>query len=376
MQQILSRKLLGAAAGLALTACQHMPAGLPYNVTEDCRVERRAAVQGPVVVARDTQPAKFLPAALHGVGTDRLHVALAKTDTMIDARAEPNVMIAQVRAPTPAKVPPPAAPGGPPRERGGGGFGGFGFGIGLPLPGFGPAPQPDAADGLVESGPQFPAAFSMNCAPVHGFLRGGWPVVIDYQTTGGSTAVLEIHTTASQEPYAVPLERADRRRLVTFALPQTYGDTPQVALYLVRAERQSAGGGVQLFGLGAGPGAVGSVAIDQVDFRPGNMRVSQKQRASYSFYSRSDFNRAVVEILRVQRSGGDITVTLARSTSLDVGVNRGTWVGKKEQMTWDGTDGGNRVSTGPHLLQVRAWLTQDARDWVAAWSPGTVVVAE
>jgi len=29
------------------------------------------------------------------------------------------------------------------------------------------------------------------------------------------------------------------------------------------------------------------------------------------------------------------------------------------------------------MLQVRAWLNgQDARDWVAAWSPSAVVVAE
>ena len=198
-------------------------------------------------------------------------------------------------------------------------------------------------------------------------------------TTGPTRAVLEVHGTATQQPHVVTLERAERRTLVKLNLPQTFGATPQIALYLVRAEKQVANtpGGVQLFGLGAGPRAVGSVAIDQVDFGPSALRVSQKQRASYSFYSRSDFNRVVVEIVRVARAAGEIKVSLARSTPLDITLTRGTWVGKKEPLTWDGMNGANRVSTGPHMLQVRAWLNgQDARDWVAAWSPSAVVVAE
>jgi|SoiMethySBSTD1v2_1073268.scaffolds.fasta_scaffold36407_3 hypothetical protein len=255
-----------------------------------------------------------------------------------------------------------------------------GVGIGFALPGFGSGvPQPDASDMLLETGPQFPEQFSMSCAPVHGFVQGGWPVVVDYQTTGPTRAVLEVHGTATQQPHVVTLERAERRTLVKLNLPQTFGATPQIALYLVRAEKQVANtpGGVQLFGLGAGPRAVGSVAIDQVDFGPSALRVSQKQRASYSFYSRSDFNRVVVEIVRVARAAGEIKVSLARSTPLDITLTRGTWVGKKEPLTWDGMNGANRVSTGPHMLQVRAWLNgQDARDWVAAWSPSAVVVAE
>jgi hypothetical protein len=79
----------------------------------------------------------------------------------------------------------------------------------------------------------------------------------------------------------------------------------------------------------------------------------------------------------MQRNADEIRVSLARSTPLDVEINRGTWIGKKEQLTWDGMDGDNRVSSGPHLLQIRAWLnSQDARDWVAAWSPRPVVVSE
>jgi hypothetical protein len=254
---------------------------------------------------------------------------------------------------------------------------GGGFGISFPIGT--PSAQPDISQQLIQSGPQFPAQFSMSCAPIKGFLRGGWPVVIDYQPAGGSDVVLEIHTMGNDQPYVVQLDGSARRQIVRLDLPESISKTPQVALFLVRAVKPdgSAAAGMQLFGLGAGPRAVGSVAIDQVDFRPGSMRVSQKQKASYSFYSRSDFNRTVVEILRVQRRADEITVSLARSTPLDVGINRGTWVGKKEPLTWDGYDGENHISKGPHLLQVRAWLNaQDERDWVAAWSPSTVVVTE
>ena len=254
---------------------------------------------------------------------------------------------------------------------------GFGFGFGVPIGG--PLPEPNIADQLAQSGPHFPAQFSMSCAPVQGFVRGGWPVVIDYQPSGVGEVVLEIHTPGSDRPHVVPLDSRARRQIVKLDLPQSFGTTPQVGLLLVRSVKKDGtnAGGLQLFGLGAGPKAVGSVAIDQVDFRPGTMRVSQKQKAYYSFYSRSDFNRSVVEILRVQRALDEIKVTLARSTTLPIGINRGTWIGKSEQLAWDGLDGNNQVSSGPHLLQVRAWLNaQDDRDWVAAWSPSTVVVSE
>jgi hypothetical protein len=361
------RAIFALAALTALGACQQVPKGLPYSVSDDCQVQRRASapaapkrVAFAVASARETRDVAGSP--------QRVAAAPPGGDTLTDASA--SLILASVSKPS---TPAPTRPGG----GGGGGFG-FGFGFGLPaLPQ--PGAAPDAAELLTQSGPQFPATFSMSCAPVQGFVRGGWPVVIDYRPDGRSDVVLEIHTIDADRPYSVALDRAAGRRLRKLDLPGSLGDTPQVALFLVRASRppNATPGGVQLFGLGAGPRAVGSVAIDQVDFRPGTMRISQKQRASYSFYSRSDFNRSVVEIMRVQRNSEEIRVSLARSTSLDFGINRGTWIGKKEALTWDGMDASNRVSNGPHLLQVRAWAnSQDARDWVAAWSPSTVVVSE
>lgn len=347
--KVASPRWTAIAALALLPACQQMPmSGLPYSVTDDCTVQRSAAAPSPA-----SGFSFGVGAPISGGSRDAPRRSTASGDSG-------------------------GTSDGPREERRDSRpRGGFGFGFGLPLGG--PMPEPDIADQLAQSGPQFPAQFSMSCAPVQGFVRGGWPVVIDYQPSGVGEVVLEIHTVGSDQPHVVPLDSGARRQIVTLDLPQSLGATPQLGLFLVRSVKKDGknAGGLQLFGLGAGPRAVGSVAIDQVDFQPGTMRVSQKQKASYSFYSRSDFNRGVVEILRVQRGVDEIKVTLARSTPLPVGINRGTWVGKKEQLTWDGLDGNNHISSGPHLLQVRAWLNaQDDRDWVAAWSLSTVVVSK
>jgi hypothetical protein len=231
---------------------------------------------------------------------------------------------------------------------------------------------------LFEDGPQFENAFSMACIPVRGFVRGGWPLVIDYQAEPGTLATLEIHV-EGREPVVLPLRGGSEHNLLKLQLPAQLGDKLSPALFLVRGVKDQPGapelGRINVFGLGAGPRAVGSVAIDQVDFTPGTVSLGKKQSARFSFYSRSDFNRVSAEVLRVVNRDGDLQVQLARSIPLQGGVAAGTWVGRPEARTWDGTDARQQASLGQHLLQVRAWLSaQDGGDWVAAWSAWTVEV--
>ena len=231
---------------------------------------------------------------------------------------------------------------------------------------------------LFEDGPQFENAFSMACIPVRGFVRGGWPLVIDYQAEPGTLASLEIHV-EGREPVVLPLRGGSEHNLLKLQLPAQLGDTLSPALLLVRGVKDQPGvpelGRINVFGLGAGPRAVGSVAIDQVDFTPGTVSLGKKQRARFSFYSRSDFNRVSAEVLRVVNRDGDLQVQLARSIPLQGGVAAGTWVGRQEARTWDGTDAKQQASLGQHLMQVRAWLSaQEGGDWVAAWSAWTVEV--
>lgn len=238
--------------------------------------------------------------------------------------------------------------------------------------------RPEIPQQLFEQGPQFENAFSMACIPVHGFVRGGWPLVIDYQAEPGTVASVEIHV-EGRDPVVLPLRGGSAHNLLKMSLPDQLGGELRPALLLVRAVKDQPGtpvlGRINVFGLGAGPRAVGSVAIDQVEFKPGTMSLGRKETARYSFYSRSDFNRAAAEVLRVVNRDGDLQVSLSRSIPLDGGVAAGTWVGRDKPLTWDGTDARRQPSLGQHLLQVRAWLSaQDGGDWVAAWSAWTVEV--
>jgi hypothetical protein len=343
---------------LLASGCQHLPTEFPFAVTDDCNVQRVAGGS-----SMDDGPSS---------APERVHVASADILLAQTSRGAAGSVGAGGSRDTPTRLP--DSPRRP--SRGGGLFGLGGIGIGIGLPEVAPAAQPDIVQQLAQSGPQFPSAFSMSCVPVHAFVRGGWPMVVDYQPGRDTDVVVEIHL-PDRRPSRIELDGAPRRQLVQFDLP-ALSDQPQVALVLVRATKRGGGAGeLKLYGLGAGPKAVGSVAIDQVNFRPGSIRVSRKQQASYSFFSRTDFSRTVVEILRVQRVAEEVRVSLARTAPLGLVVNRGTWVGKEQPLTWDGRDDSERVSGGPHLLQVRAWLdAQSEHDWVAAWSPNTVLVAE
>ncbi|MSS75338.1 MAG: hypothetical protein EXR90_00120 [Methyloglobulus sp.] len=55
----------------------------------------------------------------------------------------------------------------------------------------------------------------------------------------------------------------------------------------------------------------------------------------------------------------------------------GQWIGKDDPaFTWDDKTAQKRPSIGIHQLQVRAWYTNNDKDWVVAFSPGQVEVKE
>lgn len=274
-----------------------------------------------------------------------------------------------------ASAPPPPPPSS---DRGSGvdaGAVAAGVGAAALLGGLLYAHRTDPVQVLRRDGPILPAAFSMSCLPVRGFVAGGWPVVVDYLSDGASQVSLEVHLGAGGPAYVQGLESGAGRHLQRFDLPRNLPDSPSPALLLVKARRSGEGGPgqMQLLGLGAGPRAVGSVAIDQVDFSPPALRRSARQQAAYSFYSRSDFNRLAVAVMRVLRAPGELKIEQAREYRYDSGVGRGTRFGPKG---WDGSDAKDRTSLGPHLLQVRAWVSEDEKSWVTAWSFSSVQVSD
>lgn len=239
-----------------------------------------------------------------------------------------------------------------------------------------------ASESLAKGGPKFPDSYSMSYLVMQGFVKGGWPMVVDYRSEPGSLVWLEV-TADGVEPYLYRLDGAKpKRQQVVVKLPERFGDKPRPGAAVIRAVKDAAGESVpstlRVYGLGAGPRAVGSVTIDEVVFAPGTIRVGGQERAFYRFHSLSDFNKVGVEILRVANKDGEIRTELVKAEPpITSGISKGAWIGKDQPRTWDGKNKDKKISLGAHLLQVRAWLgSADEGDWVAAWSDGAVVVAE
>lgn len=263
------------------------------------------------------------------------------------------------------------------RRRGGGGIG-----IDLDLGGlFRPRrSRPDLAKTLAENGPLFPEIRSRDAFWVQGFARGGWPVVLDFKLDRPGLAWVEV-TAEGVAPFYYRLDgtRTDRQ-LVMLRLPPRFGDKPAPALFVVRTFAEGEGEltplPLQVLGIGAGPRAVGSVAVDSVFFGPQSIRTRQKEKATYRFHCKSDFNKVAVEIHRIWFENGNFQMKRIKRDTLKGGVRRDSWVGRNNDKTWDGK-AGRRVSQGAHLLQVLAWTNAASdRDWVAALSEDQVSVSD
>lgn len=266
------------------------------------------------------------------------------------------------------------------REDGTSRGGGFGIGIDLGRLLNQSGPATDLVSDWLSEGPGFDARYSNSCMPIRCLVQGGWPMVVDYSPDGQSITTIELHVQGQARPIIHELDNRRGRHLMKFELPASIGTSSRAAVMLVRSVRSRPGesgpGHARIHGLGAGPRAVGSVAIQQVDFRPPVIQRSAQQQASYSFLSKSDFNHFSVGVLRIDGVDGQIKVDLTREFSFAGGISRGSVFGRAPEQFWDGTDAGNKVSVGNHIIQVRAWMSsRNEADWVTAWSEQTVKVA-
>jgi hypothetical protein len=169
-----------------------------------------------------------------------------------------------------------------------------------------------------------------------------------------------------------------RRCLIQFRLPpEVFGDQRRPAVIAATAT-DAQGNATQpefdVFALGAGPRAIGSVAIDQVSFGPSVIRVADGQQALYRFFSHSDFGNAAVEFWKVEKEFDGSRLFFVDDRSIEGGIRKNQWIGLNERREWDGTEKGQKVSTGQHKVQVRAW--DRAGDWVTAWSSSMVSVEQ
>jgi hypothetical protein len=235
---------------------------------------------------------------------------------------------------------------------------------------------------LAVSGPRFPDSYNVGTFGVQGYVRGGWPIVVDFLPEPETCTWLEV--SVDQQPvFSSTLDADGRggRQLVRIDVPPLVAPGARPAIYVVHSARPICPANrkvpnnsrtpspIEVYGIGAGPRAVGSVAIDELQFGPPELR-RPEDRATIAYRAQSEFNHASVEILRYEEDPpGQINVHRVTAKIADVvsGQNKGD--------AWDGKNDSGARSLGVHRLQVRAWFTENDKSWVGAISPSSVSVA-
>jgi hypothetical protein len=232
---------------------------------------------------------------------------------------------------------------------------------------------------LLEEGPQLPVIYPDGSLAVRGFARDGWPIVVDFEPQPGTVTQLEVKIGKRKQTFVLDPDGSHGRQLVKVVMPNTgKARTPRPATYSIMSlpiasfdvmspsGRSAEAAPLRIYGVGGGPNAVGSVAIENVFFR----RSAQSPLgAQFSYVAKSEFQRARAQVQVLQVNPSDKTIHLRpvfnlSQSNLLVGTQAGSW---------PGTDSASATpSRGPHRLQVTAWFTTDDRSWVAALAPDLI----
>ncbi|WGG48215.1 hypothetical protein [Rugamonas sp. DEMB1] len=248
----------------------------------------------------------------------------------------------------------------------------------------GPAPAIND-DYLARNGPRFAVTQKVGTFVVEGYIRSGWPFVVDFLPQPDTCTELDVYL-GGKQVFSRLLDADGRagRRLLRIELPGNIAPAARAALYVLRSARPACaergavadegGVSVEVYGIGAGPRAVGSVAVDRLVFGPPQPKLP-RELVQVGYRMQWPFNHVAVEVLRFRRSGAD-GIEVERVATLDAEHSRGLPAGEVAGQTWDGRNGAAALSRGLHRLQVRAWLAGDDRSWVGAISPGAVRIAD
>lgn len=231
-----------------------------------------------------------------------------------------------------------------------------------------------ADQALLEQGPQLPMSYPDGSLSIRAFTRDGWPIVVDFEPQPGTVTQLEVTTGSGHHRHSEKIvldpDGSHGRQLMRVAMPDTGSATrPTPATYVVSSipiatfdvEQPQAVGlaPLKIYGIGGGPHAVGSVAIEQLAFTP------LQPGARFTYLAKSEFNRARAQVQQLQRAA-DGTIQIQPvvdffGSNLSVGPHGGIWSGPE-------------TAAGPRVfrLQVTAWYTNDDRSWVAALAPDLI----
>lgn len=226
-------------------------------------------------------------------------------------------------------------------------------------------PDTEVAE-LLRDGPRI--TFTPRRVEARGVLRGGWPVVAEYVLPEDGTLEMRI-----EAPCHPPLEYrlpgpAGERMSVRKDLPASLGDelvAGHLSLRAVSAEGEEIP--FQFLGLGAGEGAVASVAIQDI-----GLSTRDQRSALYTFRLANPFSRATAEFYRWPADRG--RPAIPEPPFVEIREPDYLYWQKLWEASWPKAMEGQAprqdpVPEGLYVLQVRAWRG-DRRDgdWVAAVS--------
>lgn len=239
------------------------------------------------------------------------------------------------------------------------------------------APKPETI--LSKEGPQFAPLRSMSNLNFDAFVKGGWPLVIDFEPLETSVILFSITIDGAETFYYRLDGSRPGRRQELIKIPAHLGLQPKVARYSLNAFTPSLGeqkpARFVVYGFAAGDQAVGSIGIDQVTFAPGSIQPRMKEKANYDFHSLFDFKKVSAEfsLIGLHPQTKEIMSKLVRTENIGGGISRGKWVSK----AWDGKNDKGAVSTGHHQVHIRAWRSlESGGDWASAWSSQVVKVVQ
>lgn len=278
----------------------------------------------------------------------------------------------------------------------GGTSGGGGSIIIIPPPGIdgGPnncnagSPQ-DPAKQIAKNGPQLPQTYNMSSFMFRGFTKGNWPIAIAYELKQDSL-VLFVLTPEGQSPITYQLPGKQGPHVEKVFVPGTVGSTLVVALYSLQTFDSNSSGSypitpaeIRLYGIAAGPKAVGSIGIDHLIFEPKEITKAQHQKAQYKYHSIADFDDTEVSFVGLVKLGKALGAAAVANQSKGPisqdGQGTGDWDGSFDKRLLKSYNKELKqlleLPGGQHAFQVKAWRRANhGGDFVAAISEQWVIV--
>lgn len=228
---------------------------------------------------------------------------------------------------------------------------------------------------LKKEGPRFVDTYPIGSFAIRGFARDGWPVVLDYRPRPNTVTTLAVVFGEDKvASVVVDPDGLGGRSLIKIETPSLgWAKKEKPADYVVRSvyrpgtSMAGQAAPLDVYGIGGGPRAVGSVAVEKLLFRP--VPGDPAAPVAFQYNAKSPFNRVRSEVVRFDNDGSQIRLTRvmqadARDTA--VGLHSGTWSGL--------ADKSHERSVGAHRFQVRAWFTSDDKSWVGAVAPTLLTV--